>query len=99
MPDYTNAAQQRVLSILDALTGHELDGLTLTQIALITNSTLTQVIRDLYNLEIKGFVERDGEKWRHGQKVMNMFRAYSASLNKSVERAAEGLLRVTRNER
>ncbi len=97
MPDYTNASQQRVLLVLASLTGHELDGLTITQIALMTESSAVQVTRDLYNLELQGFVEREGDRWRHGKAVLDMFRAYSASLKMSIEKTLAESLRVIKS--
>lgn len=77
--DYTNKSQQRVLKILKILAGH-LDGLTVTQIALLTNSTPPEVTKDLYNLELAGFAERDGEFWMHGKAVIQMYRIFANSL-------------------
>ena len=45
--DYTNAAQQRLLQLLDLLAGHELQGLAPTALADemgVSNGTMSQVI-------------------------------------------------------
>lgn len=77
--DYTNVSQQRCLKVFKALTGH-LDGLTITQISLLTDISTDKVTRDLYNLELEEFVERDGELWKHGKAVTQMYRLFAKSL-------------------
>lgn len=95
MADYTNVSQQRVLLTLKSLVGHEFEGLTITQIALMTESSAVQVTRDLANLELQGFAERIGdERWRIGQTVLDMFNMYSRSLQASIEKTLSESLRV-----
>lgn len=95
MTDYTNASQQRVLTTLKSLIGHEFDGLTITQIALITESSTVQVTRDLANLELQGFAERiGGERWRVGKTLLDMFNVYSLSLQANIEKTISESLRV-----
>ncbi|NOT66696.1 MAG: MarR family transcriptional regulator [Methylotenera sp.] len=55
---YDNACQQRILNTMLALFGHEIDGLSPSQIAQLTQSSASNVTRDLHNLEAVGVVER-----------------------------------------
>ncbi len=55
---YENLAQQRVLKTLLALFGHEVDGLSPSQIAKAVNTSMGNVTRDVYNLIESGVVER-----------------------------------------
>lgn len=55
---YDNAAQQRVLKVMLALFGHEIDGLAPGQIAKIVGTNPGNVTRDLHNLVEMGIAER-----------------------------------------
>jgi DNA-binding IclR family transcriptional regulator len=55
---YENAAQQRVLKTMMALFGHEVDGLSPSQIAKAVDTTSSNVTRDLYNLIESGVAEK-----------------------------------------
>lgn len=55
---YENPAQQRVLKIMLALFGHEVDGLSPSQIAKLVDTTASNVTRDIYNMIEVGVVER-----------------------------------------
>ena len=54
---YTNAAQQRLLQLIDLLAGHELAGLAPTEIARALGCTAPVVTRDLDNLRTAGWAE------------------------------------------
>lgn len=56
--NYTNAGQQRLLSVLEALVGHELEGVTVAQLQERLGHTTSALYRDLKNLEQKGWAER-----------------------------------------
>ena len=64
--DYTNAAQQRLLQLIDLLSGHELQGLPLTAIAKALDASASVITRDLDNLRTAGWAERtpSGDRWR-----------------------------------
>lgn len=86
---YINESQQRVLKVLTVLAGHDITGLSTTQIANTLNATTTSILRDLRNLEVQGFVERtehDQEKWRHGIAIRRMFHFFSNGLVKNIEK-------------
>jgi DNA-binding IclR family transcriptional regulator len=55
---YDNAAQQRVLKTMMALFGHEIDGLSPSQIAKVVGTSASNVTRDLHNLIEAGVAER-----------------------------------------
>ena len=50
-PDYTNDGQQRILRLLNVLEGHEVNGLTPSQIAQEQGCSASLVTRDLANLK------------------------------------------------
>ena len=52
---YTNAAQQRLLQLIDLLAGHELAGLAPTEIARALGCGAPVVTRDLDNLRTAGW--------------------------------------------
>lgn len=52
--DYTNAAQQRLLQLIDLMAGHELQGLTPGEIAKALAVNGSTVTRDLDNLRTAG---------------------------------------------
>lgn len=64
--DYTNAAQQRLLQLIDLLAGHELVGLPPGEIAKAMGCAASAVTRDLANLHQAGWAEQTpkGGRWR-----------------------------------
>jgi DNA-binding MarR family transcriptional regulator len=56
--NYHCEAQQRVLKVLMGLFGHEIDGLSPSQMAKGLGIKPAQITRDLWNLEAAGLVER-----------------------------------------
>ena len=63
---YHCTSQQRILKTLMCLFGHEIDGLTPSQVAQLAGSSASNATRDLWNLELAGLVERlpNGDKVR-----------------------------------
>lgn len=57
-PDYTCEAQQRVLKLLMALFGHEVNGVSPGELASGLGLKPSQITRDLWNLVEAGLVER-----------------------------------------
>jgi len=55
---YENAAQQRILKTVMVLFGHEVDGLSPSQIAKAINTNAGNVTRDIYNLIEAGVAEK-----------------------------------------
>jgi DNA-binding IclR family transcriptional regulator len=59
----------RVLRLQKVLAGHENTGLTISEIAKKLDTTASQILRDLANLQSEGFAERcpwDDNRWRLG---------------------------------
>jgi len=63
-PDYTNASQQRLLTVLMCLFADLVDGVAPAAIARETGSSPANVTRDLHNLQIAGLAARDEETGR-----------------------------------
>lgn len=84
---YTNAAQQRVLQLIDLLAGHELQGLTPTEIGRALGSAAPQVTRDLDNLRTAGWAELhpNGKTWRLAPHAIQISLRYAAGLQAGVQ--------------
>ena len=80
--NYTNAAQQRMLQLLDLLAGHELLGVAPTAIAKAIGCTASIVTRDMANLQTAGWAERtpDGCNWRLSPHVVQMSLRHAAAM-------------------
>lgn len=80
--DYTNAAQQRLLQLIDLLAGHELQGLLPGEIAKALAVGASTVTRDLDNLRSAGWAELTpkGDRWRLAPHVIQMSLRYAAAL-------------------
>ncbi|MGQ0711631.1 MAG: IclR family transcriptional regulator [Rhodoferax sp.] len=81
--DYTNAAQQRLLQLVNLLAGHELAGLAPGQIANAMDCSASVVTRDLDNLRTAGWAELTpkGDRWRLAPHVIQMSLRYAAALD------------------
>lgn len=97
-PDYTVAAQQRVLKTLLAMFGHEIDGLAPGQIANLVKTSASNATRDLFNLEKAGLAERVAHNNNYritpllGQKAISIL----TTLDQAEKRVAETKQRFTR---
>lgn len=80
--DYTNAAQQRLLQLIDLLAGHELQGLAPGEIAKALHASAAVITRDLDNLRSAGWAEQtpQGGRWRLSPHVIQIGLRYSAAL-------------------
>lgn len=80
---YTNAAQQRILQLIDLLAGHELQGLAPTEIARALGCGAPVVTRDLDNLRTAGWAELTpkGDRWRLTPHVIQISLRYATALN------------------
>ena len=87
-PDYTKAAQQRILRLADLLAGHELAGLEPGAIAKAIGTSNSNVTRDLDNLRRAGWAELHpgGKTWRLTPHVIELGRRYSAGLMQGRQR-------------
>ena len=81
--NYTNAAQQRLLQLIDLLAGHELQGLLPGEIAKALAVGASTVTRDLDNLRSAGWAEQTpkGDRWRLTPHVIEHSLRYAAALD------------------
>lgn len=98
--DYTNSSQQRILKVVLAMFGHEIDGLQPGQLAKLAGITASQATRDLDNLMQAGWVELipQGSAYRItpriGQKAMEILH----TLDRAASRVEETRNRYTRQQ-
>ena len=80
--DYTNAAQQRLLQLIDLMAGHELAGLLPGEIAKALAVGASTVTRDLDNLRSAGWAELTpkGDRWRLTPHVIQISARYATAL-------------------
>lgn len=79
--DYTNAAQQRLLQLVNLLAGHELGGLAPSQIARSMDCAASVVTRDLDNLKSAGWAEQTKtETWRLSPHVVQLSLRHAAAM-------------------
>lgn len=96
---YTCAAQQRLLMVMMALAGHEVDGVSLMEIthALAQRagkspgSQKNNVFRDLHNLREAGLAEQlpDSDLWRLAPRVVQISLSYQRYLDRAAARLDE----------
>lgn len=90
--DYTNAAQQRLLQLIDLLAGHELQGLANVDVARSMACSAPVALRDLNNLRTAGWAEQTPQgRWRLAPHVIVISERYAAGVRASVQ----GLLDTT----
>lgn len=100
---YHCAAQQRILRVMLALAGHEMDGLSATEIARGIgqrgeSATVNSVFRDLHNLAEAGLAEQlpDSDRWRLAPRLVQIAAAHQRHLERSAQRLAEVQQRYSR---
>lgn len=95
---YTNASQQRLLRVLLALAGHEVNGRACADIARAVDASMTNVYRDLENLRIAGLAEQmtDSAQWRLTPRIPQIAMAMLSNLDRAEKRTAEIRQRFTR---
>ncbi|MEQ1917318.1 MAG: hypothetical protein ABL856_11385 [Gallionella sp.] len=97
--DYTNSSQQRILKVVLAMFGHEIDGLAPGQLAKLAGITPGEATRDLDNLMQAGFVEPlpQGNTYRITPMVGQKAMAILHTLSRAAQRVDEIQQRYTRN--
>lgn len=97
--DYINDAQQRVLTELHLLAGHELHGLAPGEIARELKVSPGTITRDMANLKEAGYAEQIPEtcRWRLGPKVVQIGLKFQNALARAEARVADISNRYTRN--
>lgn len=97
--DYTNSSQQRILKVVLAMFGHEIDGLAPGALAKLAGITPGEATRDLDNLMQAGFVEPlpAGNAYRITPMVGQKAMAILHTLDRAAKRVDETRNRYTRN--
>ena len=97
-PDYTNAAQQRILRLALLLAGHEITGVAPAQIGREQDCPAPMVTRDLANLLTAGWAEEVPEtgRWRLAPKVVQMSVQHAAALDRATRKLDEIAQRYSR---
>ena len=97
-PDYTNAAQQRILKVLDLLFGYEINGLAPGEIAKSVNATASSITRDLANLVEAGMAEEitDTGRYRITPRLASRVIATLNTFSAAQQKLEELRLRYTR---
>ena len=96
--NYINAGQQRVLKVLNALSGHEIEGLSPGEIAKGLSISPANVTRDLANLFESGFAEEipSTGRWRLTPKLVQIGVAMQLEVERAERKLAEVRQRYTR---
>ena len=85
--DYTSSCQQRILKVLLAMFGHEIDGLAPGQIAKLAEITPQEATRDIHNLVVAGYVEQVPHNGQY--RVSPMLGRKALAILHTIERAAQ----------
>ena len=101
MADYTNATQQRILRVLLALAGHEVNGLAPSEIAHGLNINQSNTTRDLANLREAGLAEQipDTGRWRLTPRIPQIAVAMLQGVDRAQLKVTEVKQRYTRAPR
>lgn len=94
---YHNAAQQRILMVMLALAGHEIEGVTPSELAKGLGVPAPNISRDLRNLRLAGLAEKlETGRWKLSPKLVQIATAYSSNLQRARNRLNEIENRYTR---
>lgn len=90
-PKYVSEQQQRILTLIRHLAGHELQGLANSEIAKVQSCDPAQVTRDLANLKHIGWAEQIPEtgRWRLGPQIVQISLRYATGLERAQTRVDE----------
>jgi len=95
---YINAAQQRVLKMLQRLAGHEIEGLAPSELAAALRTSASNVTRDLANLREAGLAERlHNDRWRLTPRIVQISLAAGDAFSRAQDRLNEVRQRFTRD--
>lgn len=88
---YISEHQQRILSLIRTLAGHELQGLAPGEIAKLQACAPSQVTRDLANLKHIGWAEEvpGVGRWRLGPQIVQIALRFSTGLERAQTRVDE----------
>lgn len=97
MSQYESASQQKLLSILTRLAGHEVGGLTPGEISQACGVAPASVTRYLANLQLAGLVEQmETKRWRLGPKMVQIAIAHMHGLDRASAKLNETQQRYSR---
>ena len=90
-PKYISASKQRLLRAMQALAGHELEGLAPADLAKLIGCNAPDVTRDMANLEHFGWAERmqPTGRWRLGPDIVRIATRHMAALDRAERRLTE----------
>lgn len=93
---YTCESQQRLIKVLLALAGHEVDGASLTELtsALASRTGKAQknsIFRDLQNMKQAGIAEQlpDSDRWRLAPRIVQIATSYERYITRATTRLDE----------
>ncbi|KAF3999040.1 IclR family transcriptional regulator [Glaciimonas immobilis] len=95
---YTNVGQQRILKLLLLLFGHEMNGVTLTDVAKWMDTAPPVALRDLHNLQDAGMAEQivDTNRWRLTPRLPQKALAMLEAMDRAQQRVTETRNRYSR---
>lgn len=92
-----NGSQLRLLQVIEALSGNEVFGVRLTDVAQAVASSAPNVLRDLQTLARAGWTEQLGDgKWRLAAKPIQIAVSFQWGLAEAQAKVAEVEQRYTR---
>ena len=90
-------AQLRLLKVIEALSGHEVFGIRLKEVAVAVKASDPTVLRDLQTLAAGGWAKQDDSgKWRLGHKPVQICTNFTWGLNQAKQAVSETEQRYTR---
>lgn len=93
---YINAAQQRILQMLQRLAGHEIEGIAPGELATALNTSASNVTRDLANLKEAGLADKlESGNWRLSPRTVQIALAAGAAFKRAADRLEEIRQRFT----
>ena len=96
--NYTNAGQQRILTLLGLLFGHEINGVSLSDVAQWMAVKPPVALRDLDNLQTAGMAEQmEGNRWRLTPLLPKKNMAVLDAMERAEQRLVETRQRYTRS--
>lgn len=94
---YISESQQRLLSLIRTLAGHEVDGMTPGEIVRANECSASQVTRDLANLKHIGWAEQlPTGRWRLGPEIVQIAMRHMTALERARQRLDETGTRFSR---
>lgn len=95
---YISDAQQRILGLVLALAGNEIEGLAPGQLAKLNDCEPSKITRDLANLKHLGWAEQitSTGRWRLGPALVQVALRHTAALDRAQSRLTEIVNRFSR---